>query len=144
MPQRFLTRVARFLEGNPAVTKVAEDPALAAELVLLLHLVFVDHTSNAREIARFRAVVGQAFGIGDDDMAEVMKYLKEFAYETNAEQAAALFAEMAPERKAALLKHLLTIAEADHALNFEEMDFIRRTATILGVRAESLKGQPPR
>lgn len=144
MPHRFLDRLHQFFEGNRAVGRVAEDPALAAELVLLLRLIVVDGAGDSAEIERFRSVVGQAFGIGDDDMGEVMEYLKEFAYETNAEQAATLFAEMAPERKTELLKHLLAVAEADHALDFEEMHFIQRTAAILGVTAESLRREAGR
>lgn len=139
MPQRFLTRLRTFFEGNPAVDKVADDPAVAAELVLLLRLIVADGSSDREEINRFREIVGKAFGIGDDDMGEVIEYLKEFAYETDADQAAALFAEMAPERKTELLKHMLSVAEADHALDIAEMDFIRRTAEILGVTSEDLK-----
>ena len=139
MPQHFLAKVARFFEGNPAVNKVADDSALAAELILLLRLIFVDGHGTSSEIARFRAIVGQAFGIGDDDMAAVMQYIRDFAYETDEEQAATLFAEMAPERKTMLLRHLLAIGEADHALGVKEIDFIRRTANILGVTPENLR-----
>jgi uncharacterized tellurite resistance protein B-like protein len=144
MPQRFLAKVARFLEGNPAVARVAEDPTIAAELILLLRLIAVDAPDEAREIATFRAIVGQAFGIGDEDMAEVIQYLKDFDYETKAYQAAALFIDMAPERKTELLKHLLAIAKADGRIDPREENFIRRTAAVLGVTAESLKAQAGR
>lgn len=141
MPQRFLARLARFLEGNPAVGKIADDPATTAELILLLRLVAIDAPDEAGEIAAFRAIVGQAFGIGDDDMAEVVQYLKDFGYETNAYQAAMVFFEMPPERKTALLQHLMTIAEADGRIDPREEKFIRRVASVMGISAEGLKVQ---
>jgi len=141
MPQRFLARLARFLEGNPAVAKIADDPAMTAELLLLLRLVAVDAPDEAREVAAFRAIAGQAFGIGDDDMAEVLQYLKQFGYETNARQAALEFVEMPPERKAVLVKHLMTIAEADGSIDPREQGFIRRVAAVLGISADAIKAQ---
>ena len=68
-------------------------------------------------------------------------YLKDFGYETSSEQAALAFADVPFERKVMLLRHLLTIANADDDLDPKEANLIRRTADLLGVTPEELHKQ---
>jgi len=49
-----------------------------------------------------------------------------------------MFADFAPERKRALLVHMLSIAKADDQLDRYETDLIRRTAVTLGMTAEDI------
>ena len=66
------------------------------------------------------------------------EYLKDFAYETTTKQAANMLAEMAPDRRLALLSDLVKIACSDHRLDRSEATMIQRIADTLGVKPEEL------
>jgi len=86
----------------------------------------------------FKRICRTAFGIPEEDVEQVMQYLKDFGYDTSAADAAAMFADFEPERKRALLVHMLSIAKADDQLDRSEADLIRRTAATLGMTAADI------
>ena len=49
------------------------------------------------------------------------------------------FADMAPDRRIALIENLLTIAAADNHVDSDEVALIRRIAAILGVPSEEVE-----
>ena len=139
MSESIFERITAFLSKKSAVQRVAEDPALASELLLLLHVVFADGDRHPAEIAAFRDIVSENFGISAEELPEVTEYLKDFGYETTTKQAASMLAEMAPERRASLLRDLMRIARADNHVDQSETAMIKRIADILGVTSEDIR-----
>src|SRR5690606_6019602 len=117
MNESIFERISSFLSKKSAVQRVAEDPALAAELLLLLHLVFADGDRHPAEIETFKEIALKNFGIEAEEIPEVAEYLKDYAYETTTQQAANMLAEMAPERRLSLLQNLMKIACADSRID---------------------------
>ncbi|ALF29789.1 MULTISPECIES: TerB family tellurite resistance protein [Brucella] len=132
MSESIFERISAFLSEKNAVQRVAEDPALASELLLLLHVVVADGNQHPAEIA------ANNFGIPPEELPEVAEYLKDFGYETTTKQAANMLAEMAPERRLALLSDLMKIACSDHRLDRSETTMIQRIANTLGIKPEEL------
>ncbi|EJF88927.1 TerB family tellurite resistance protein [Bartonella tamiae] len=130
--------IANYFSRHNAVRKVAEDPATAAELLLLIHLGFADGEHSARETAVFSQIAEEQFNIPHEALPEVIKYLYDFGYETTTGQAAALFADMAPERRISLIENLMAIAAADRHIDADEVALIQRIAAILGVTPEEV------
>lgn len=139
MGESIFERITAFLSKKSAVQRVAEDPALAAELLLLLHVVFADGDRHPAEIETFKEIVSKNFGIERDELPEVTEYLKDFAYETTTTQAATMLAEMAPERRLSILSNLMKIACADNRIDQSETVMIQRIAKVLGVTAQELR-----
>ena len=131
--------IANYFSRHNAVRKVAENPATAAELLLLIHLGFADGEHTASETAAFSRIAQEQFGISRDALPEVIKYLYDYGYETTTGQAAALFGELAPDRRIALIENLMTIAAADNHVDADEVALIHRIAAILGVTPEEVE-----
>ncbi|MGH7004868.1 MAG: TerB family tellurite resistance protein [Alphaproteobacteria bacterium] len=138
MSESIFDRIAAFLGARSAVQKVAEDPVLTAELLLLLHVALADGKTQKAEYAAILRIASNDFGITPEEFGEVAEYLKDFGYETSSAQAALAFADVPFERKVQLLRHLLTIAKADDDLDPKEANLIRKTADMLGVTPEEL------
>lgn len=138
MSDSIFDRISAFLNKKSAVQRVADDPALASELLLLMHVVFADGDQHPAEIRAFKEIAFANFGIPAEELPEVTEYLKDFAYETTTKQAASMLAEMAPERRVALLRDLLTVACADNQIDPAEETMIRRIATVLNVKPDEL------
>ena len=138
MSESIFDRIATFLGTKSAVQKVADDPVLTAELLLLLHIALADGKTDKAEYAAILRVASNDFGISPEQFGEVAEYLKDFGYETTSTQAALAFADVSFERKVQLLRHLLAIANADDELDAKEANLIRKTADLLGVTPEEL------
>ena len=138
MPDKILKALREFFTGNAAVRKVAEDPALAAELLLLFRVMLVDGQVQDEEMAAFKRICDSVFGIGPDDIDEVIEYLQETGYETTGHQAIAIFETLPGERKTQLIAHMTEIAQADALFQPAERRLIQRVAEILGVRHHGL------
>ena len=139
MSEGIFERITAFLSKKSAVQRVADDPALASELLLLLHVVFADGDQHPAEIAVFKKIASDSFGISQEELPEVTEYLKDFGYETTTKQAANMLAAMAPDRRESLLRDLMKIACADNHMDGNETAMIKRIADLLGVTAEDLR-----
>ena len=133
MAPRILKSIQEFIEGNRSVRRVADDIELTSELILLVRMMFADGELRAEEYDNFARICETAFGIPSDDVPEVLRYVKDFGYETKAADAASMFSELSLPRKRSLLIHMLSIAKADNELDAQEAELIRRTASILGL-----------
>ena len=129
----------QFVEGNPSVRKVADDIELTSELILLVRMMFADGELKPAEIGNFKRICKTAFDIPEEDIPEVLQYLRDFGYETTAADAAAMFSELDSERKRALLIHMLSIAKSDNELHVDEAELIKRTAGALGMTAAEIR-----
>jgi uncharacterized tellurite resistance protein B-like protein len=128
-----LAQIRSLFEGDPGVRKVADDPVLSAELLLLFRMILADGTVSDSELAMFRRICQDAFGISEESLDGVVEYLNDFGYETSGAQALALFSELDLERRKLLARHMADIAKADSELAENEVRLLRRTLDILGI-----------
>lgn len=136
MPRRLLAKLKQFIEGDPAVRMVADDPALVAELLLLFRMVLADGKVQERELGVLKRICAQSFGIEGDSFTAVVEYLHSFGYEINTGQAIGAFRELGLERRRLLARHLATIAKADEELSAREVRLLARVIELLDLEPE--------
>jgi len=134
-----LDQIKSWVERDKSVKRVAEDIQLTSELILLVRMIYVDGEMKPEELENFKRICKIAFGIEEEDVPKVVKYLQEFGYETTADDAAHMFKGMDIERKRALLLHMLSVAKADNILHENEVQMIRNVAKLLDVDAHTLE-----
>ena len=135
---RILDSIRTMLTNKSSVQMVADDPHLASEIMLLVRMMFIDGELNGPELDLFKQYCHSVFDIPEEDVPDVVKFLREYGYETSGEQAAAVFSEMPGERKAQLLGKLITMARADNVLHEKEVDLIARVSRVLGYTPEQV------
>lgn len=133
MATGLLAQIRALFEGDPGVRKVADDPVLSAELLLLFRMILADGVASESEMAAFRRICTEAFGIAEGSVDAVIEYLNEFGYETNGSQAIAMFRDLDDERRKQLARHMADIAKADAHLAENEVKLLRRTLDLLDV-----------
>ena len=120
------------LDKELVAHKVANDPALTAELLLLFRVILADGEVKQRELDAFKRICRDSFNLDPELMDGVYQYLHDFAYETTSAQAAAVFKALPQERKQALLDHMIAIVQADRQIDMREERFVTRIADMLG------------
>lgn len=138
MALALIEKFRSLFEGDPGVRKVADDPVLSAELLLLLRMILADGSVSESEMVTFRRICSESFGIGEESVDLVMDYLHDFGYETNGAQALALFQDLDVERRKLLARHMADIAKADSQLADKEVRLLRRTLDALGISPADL------
>lgn len=133
-----LAKVRMMIEGDPGVRKVADDPLLSAELLLLLRMILADGKVDDNEIATFRRICRDAFGIEGESIDGIVDYLNDFGYETSGTQAVDLFRELDLDRRKTLARHMAAIAKADTQLAEQEIRLLKPTLELLGVDPNDL------
>jgi len=128
----FGERVRAFLDMTTSLDKVAHDPVLTAELLLLVRMSFADKTVNPAEADAFAAVCTRLLGLHGDELKDILKYLNDFGYETTDAQAAAMLADLDEARKREILDHLSIVAKADGEIDDRERRLLEATARRLG------------
>lgn len=140
MARGIIAQIRSLLDGDPGIRKVADDPILAAELLLLFRMILADGEVDEHEMAAFRRICREAFGIGDESMDGVVQYLNDFGYETNGAQALAMFRGLRLERRQALARHMADIAKADRQLAAQEVKLLKRILDVLELEARDVVG----
>ncbi|MBO6726352.1 MAG: TerB family tellurite resistance protein [Rhizobiaceae bacterium] len=140
MPQNMLARLRELLQGNASVRKVAEDPALTAELLLLVRMVLADGEVRARELDALRRIATNSLGIDGDDLEQVLDHLGAFGYEITPIQAIAVFRELDMDRRISLARHMATLAKADDELSHHEIRLLARVVEILEIDPQAIAG----
>ncbi|TIP89946.1 MAG: hypothetical protein E5X60_27805 [Mesorhizobium sp.] len=128
-----LEQIRSIFDGDPGVRKVADDPVLSAELLMLFRMILADGTVSESEMAAFRRICREAFGIPEASIDSVIEYLNDFGYETNSSQAIAQFRDLDVERRKLLARHMAEIAKADSQLAGTELQLLRRTLDLLDI-----------
>ncbi|AKH99773.1 hypothetical protein IMCC20628_01056 [Hoeflea sp. IMCC20628] len=128
----FGDRVRAFLDQNSSISKVANDPVLSAELLLLVRMSFADKSVEPAEADAFAAICTRLLGLNGDELTDILKYLHDFGYETTDAQAADILAGLDETRKREILDHLATIAKADGEVDARERRLLEATARRLG------------
>lgn len=139
MTNILIKSLREFVEGNRSVRKVADDIQLTSELILLVRMMFADGELRPEEIGNFKRICTTAFDIPEEDVPQVLQYLKDYGYETSAADAAQMFEDLDLERKRALLVHMLSIAKSDNDLDADEVELIRHTADTLGLSPDDIR-----
>ena len=143
MAAGLLQRIRTLFEGDPNVRKVATDPVLSAELVLLFRMILADGEISAEELAMLRRICSDAFGISEEGVEAVIEYLNDFGYETTSANALSLFRDLDHERRRLLARHMAEIAKADHQLAESEVRLLRRTLDVLALQPADVVGHGP-
>lgn len=128
-----LDQIRSIFDGDPGVRKVADDPVLSAELLMLFRMILADGSVSESEMETFRRISRESFNIPEASMDKVVDYLNEAGYETSGSQAMALFQELDVDRRKLLARHMAEIAKADRHLAENEVKLLRRTLDILGI-----------
>lgn len=143
MAEGLLAKVRLLFEGDPAIRCVADDPVLSAELVLLFRMILADGEVDDEEMSTFRRICRDSFGIPEESIAGVMRYLQDFGYETTGARALTLFTTLPRERRVQLARHLAEIAKADRKLEGLEVKLLARTLDVLGIEPGEVAGPGP-
>lgn len=125
-------RVRGFLDQHASMRKVAHDPVLTAELLLLVRMSFADKTVAPAEADAFAAICTRLLGLNAGELTDILKYLHDFGYETSDAQAAAMLAGLGEARKREILNHMAIVAKADGEVAKRERDLLNATARRLG------------
>lgn len=133
MAAGLLAQIKELFEGDPGVRKVADDPVLSAELLLLFRMILADGQVSDSEMEVFRRICRESFGIREESMQGVVEYLNDFGYETSGAQAIDMFRELDVERRKVLARHMAEIAKADRQLAENEVRLLRRTLDLLAI-----------
>ena len=133
MASGLLAQLRELFEGDAGVRKVADDPVLSAELLLLFRMILADGQVSESEMQVFRRICREAFGIADESIDGVVEYLNDFGYETSGAQAIEMFRGLDVERRKQLARHMAEIAKADSQLAENEVRLLRRTLDLLGI-----------
>lgn len=141
MATGFLAKLRMMFDGDPAIRRVADDPVLSAELLLLFRMILADGEVDSQEMDTFRRICRESFGISDESLAGVIRYLQDFGYETTGSQALALFRTLDRERRIQLGRHMAEIAKSDRKLSEHEVRLLRRTIDVLELDPDEIVGQ---
>lgn len=138
MAQGIIDQIRAVFEGDPGIRKVADDPVLSAELLLLLRMILADGVIEEAEMEALRRICRDAFGIPEESMDGVIEYLNEIGYETTGAQALDIFIELPLERRRALAAHMAEIAKADAKLSESEVRLMKRSLDLLQLQPGDL------
>ncbi len=136
MVAEFLEQVRRMFDGDPAIQRVADDPVMSAELMLLFRMVLADGKVEDEELTEFRRICETAFGLDAEGLKAVTGYLQEFGYELTTPKALEVFSQVPVERRRELARHMAEIARADHSISAKEVSLLKRTMHVLGLEVE--------
>lgn len=138
MALKLLEQIKSVFEGDPGVRRVADDPVLTAELLLLFRMILADGVASEDEMETLRRICRDSFGIPDESMDGVVEYLNDYGYETNGEQAIEMFLDLDVERRKLLVRHMAEIAKSDAQLAEGELRLMKRSLEMLGLRPGDL------
>lgn len=138
MIEALISRMIAAFEGDPGVRRVAQDPALAAELLLLFRMILADGQVSGGETAALRRICRDSFGIPEESLDDVVEYLSEVGYETSGAQAVLAFQDQDIERRRQLARHMAEIAKADENLAHNEVRLLKRTLDLLGLQPQDV------
>jgi uncharacterized tellurite resistance protein B-like protein len=140
MADGFLSRIMQLFEGDPGIRRVADDPVLTAELLLLFRMILADGAVEEKELDTFKRICVDSFGIPKESLVGVIRYLQDYGYETSGTQALALFRTLDRDRRIELARHLAEIAKADEDLSDREVRLLKRTLEVLDLDAREIVG----
>jgi uncharacterized tellurite resistance protein B-like protein len=79
-----------------------------------------------------------SFGIGEESLEEVLKYLQDYGYENTEARSLGAFGQLPLSRRIALGRHMAEIAKADDKLSAQEIELLKRTVSLLHIDPRDL------
>lgn len=138
MPQGLINKLLSVFSDNTAVTRVADDPVMTAELLLLFRMILADGEVSEAELDTLRRICHDSFGIDEADLDDVVDYLRNYGYETTVAQSLAVFRRLDHDRKQQLARHMAEIAKADRNLGKQEMQLLARALKLLEIEPSEI------
>ncbi|WP_245440142.1 TerB family tellurite resistance protein [Mesorhizobium sp. Z1-4] len=123
--------------------KVADDPALTAELLLLVRMVLADGEAHGRELEALRRIATNSLGIDGGDLDLVLDHLSAFGYEITPVQAISVFRELEMDRRETLARNMAALAKADGELSRHEVRLLARVVEILEIDPQRIVTAQP-
>ena len=142
MPQGLINKLMSVFNGQTAVERVAEDPILTAELLLLFRMILADGEITEAELETLRRICQESFGIDEADLDDVVDYLRTYGYETTVAQSLAVFRRLDHDRKQLLARNMAAIAKADRALGKQEVQLLARALKLLEIEPSEILNAP--
>lgn len=121
------------ISQKSSVEKLADDPALMAEVLLLVRMSFADHSVKPAEADAFRKICSTALGLDDSEVGDIVRFVDDSGYETTNAQAAEMLAGLSEDRRRKIMDHMATIARSDGDVSDEERKLFHDTARRLGL-----------
>lgn len=142
MPQGLINKLLSVFSDNTAVTRVAEDPVMTAELLLLFRMILADGEVSEAELETLRRICQDSFGIGEADLDDVVDYLRNYGYETTVAQSLAVFRRLDHDRKMQLARNMAEVAKADRNLGKQEVQLLARALKLLEIEPSEIVNPP--
>ena len=128
-----LDQIRSIFDGDPGVRKVADDPVLSAELLMLFRMILADGTVSESEMVAFRRICKDAFGIPETSIDASSNISTSSATRPTARRRSRMFRDLDVERRKLLARHMAEIAKADSQLAESEVRLLRRTLDLLDI-----------
>lgn len=132
-----LASIAQFFEPEPqlpgALGKVAEDPVVLAEILVLFRIVLADGVVQPSQLTAFERICEQHFGISRRDMPELHALLDSPKARSCDAKAFTLLGQLDMEARTTLLEHMVEIARASSDGTECDSRLIGRMADLLGL-----------
>ena len=106
MTKTFFENLHDTLDDNPAVKRIAANPVVAAELLLLFRMILADGVIDKAEMEMFKRICRLHFGIDDQSFHDVVRYLNFFCMEKTDAEAIGVFQSLEEVRKKELVEHM--------------------------------------
>ncbi|MGY6710319.1 MAG: TerB family tellurite resistance protein [Rhizobiaceae bacterium] len=120
--------------------KVAEDPAIVAELLMLFRMILADGEGRGTELAMLRRICREAFDVEDAAFPGLMHVVKEMGGNSDP-QTVRIFRSFDHPRRVALARRMMAIAQSDQELSHREERFRVRVLDILDLEPSDLAGR---
>lgn len=133
-------KVLGLLDSHKSIRRVADDPVLTAELLLLMRMSIADRKVMQEEADAFAAIATRVLGLDGGELKEILAWLHDFGYETSSQQAAEMLTDLPAERRQEILDHMRAVAIADGELDERERRMLDATADRLGLPRVTSKG----
>lgn len=136
MTGSFYEDMHQTLESDPAIRRIARNPVVGAELLLLFRMILADGVINKSELEMFRRICRSHFAIDDRSFHDVVRYLNFFCLEKTDAEAFGVFQSLDEERKRQLVEHMMEIAGADRDMHPNERSLLVRALRSLGYQGD--------
>lgn len=128
-----LNRIRALFSGEVDATADDEGAMHLAAAALLIEVAKSDHALDRVEVDRMQAVLARDWGLGDEDLADLVAVAKESSENSVSlhEHIDLINRNFSPPRKFSLLQGLWQVACADGQIHHHEEALIRRLADLL-------------
>ena len=134
MASGLLAQIRELFEGDAGVRKVADDPVLSAELLLLFRMILADGQVTDSEMAVFTPHLPRGVSASARKASRASSNISTIsATRHQARRRSRCSASLTSSAARLLARHMAEIAKADSQLAENEVRLLRRTLDLLGI-----------